>query len=101
TPIRATPAPSAATPVSAPAAPAEDEDETIRRLVAAHLKAIADGDIATYLRLCAPKVDLYDEGLQSHDSIRKTRQKLKERWPVYEISNVRDLSVRTTEKPDV
>jgi len=35
------------------------------------------------------------------DVIRKSRQKLKDRWPTYEITKVRDLSVRATEKPDV
>jgi ketosteroid isomerase-like protein len=89
-------APAAAAPTSATA-----DDETISRLVSAHLKAIADGDIETYLRLCAPKVELYDEGLQGHEFIRKSRQKLKDRWPVYEISNVRDFAVRATDRPDV
>lgn len=109
---RATPVPAAPVPVAAPApappppaapapaAVATGEEETIQKLVTAHLKSIADGDIATYLRLCASKVDLYDEGVQGHDSIRKSRQKLKDRWPSYEIANVRDLSIRATDKPD-
>ena len=104
-PMPAAPAPAPVTvaspPAPAPAAASGDEDEKIRALVAAHLKAIADGDIAAYLKLCAPKVDLYDEGVQGHETIRKTRQKLKERWPVYEITNVRDLTVRAADQPDV
>ncbi|MGB8170873.1 MAG: hypothetical protein WCF18_25435, partial [Chthoniobacteraceae bacterium] len=82
-------------------APTGDADALIFDRVAAHLKSISSGDIDTYLRLCAAKVDLYDEGMQSRDAIRKSRQKLKERWPVYEITNVRDVAVRATDKPDV
>ncbi len=109
-PPRATPAPVAVRPVEPPATapspvpaavPTGETDEVILRLVAAHLKSITDGDVDTYLRLCASKVDLYDEGMQTRDAIRKSRQKLKERWPVYEISNVRDLAVRDTDKSDV
>ena len=109
-PPRATPAPAPVRPVATPptapasipaAAPSADVDETILRLVAAHLKSISDGDVDTYLRLCASKVDLYDEGMQTRDAIRKSRQKLKERWPVYEISNVREVTVQPTDRPDV
>ena len=76
-------------------------ETAVRDLVNAHLKSISDGDIDAYLRLCAPKVDLYDEGMQSKESIRKSRQKLKDRWPVYEIVNVRDVAVRETAQPDI
>jgi hypothetical protein len=103
-PPRATPAPTPAPPPVAPAvAPdaATDSDEAILTLVNAQLKAITDGDIDAYLRLCAAKVDLYDEGVQSREAIRRSRQKLKERWPVYEISNIRDLAVRAAEQPGV
>ena len=100
---RATPAPVPVRPVApvAPTAAPDGTDEIILRLVAAHLKSISDGDVETYLRLCASKVDLYDEGMQTRESIRKSRQKLKERWPVYEISNVRDVTVSATDRPDV
>ncbi len=97
-PPRATPPPVAPPPVTAPVVVA---DAVILDRVSAHLKSISDGDVDTYLRLCAAKVDLYDEGMQSQDSIRRSRQKLKERWPVYEISNVRDLAVRDTDRPEV
>lgn len=97
-----TPRPAAVAPAPSEApAPATDSDETIRGLVAAHLKSISDGDIDAYLRLCAAKVDLYDEGMQSRESIRRSRQKLKERWPVYEISNIRDVVVRGTDQSEV
>ena len=101
-PPRATPAP---VPAPAPLEPAPaadgDADETIRALVAQHLKSIAGGDIDTYLRLCASKVDLYDEGMQSRESIRRSRQKLKERWPDYEISNVREVTIRSLDQSGV
>lgn len=97
-PPRATPAPA---PVSPPSDVPGDADETIRGLVATHLKAISDGDIDAYLRLCATKVDLYDEGMQTREAIRRSRQKLKERWPVYEISNVRDVGVRAADQSGV
>jgi hypothetical protein len=101
-PPRATPAPVAAPAPAVPVAAGGGEaDETILGLVSAHLKSISEGDIDAYLRLCAAKVDLYDEGMQSKDSIRRSRQKLKERWPVYEISNVREVAVRPTDKVDV
>jgi hypothetical protein len=101
-PPRATPAPAPVLPPVVPAPEAAgDSDDTILRLVAAHLKTISDGDIDAYLNLCAPKVDLYDEGMQSKDSIRHSRQKLKERWPVYEITNVRDVAVRPADQPGV
>ena len=101
-PVRATPPP-AATPAPAAAAPAApaDEEQSIRSLVNSYLQSIAASDISAYLRLCAPKVDYYDEGMQSHDGIRKIRQKQKDRWPAYEIANVREVSIRTTDKPGV
>jgi ketosteroid isomerase-like protein len=107
TPNPAPPMPPPTTPppraveVTAPTPTAGGEDEAIQALVAAHLKSISDGDIDAYLRLCAPKVDLYDEGVQSQDTIRRSRQKLKERWPIYKITNVRDLSVHAADKSDV
>lgn len=98
----ATPAPvPRAAPAPIPQASAEVEDDTIRELVAVHLQTIAEGDVTGFLRLLAPKVDLYDEGPRSQDTIRKARQKLKERWPNYVIANVRDLSVGPGDKPDV
>lgn len=113
-PVRvATPAPVVPEPPRAPvasvpapipppiAATAANTDEVIFDLLAAHLKSISDGDVDAYLRLCAAKVDLYDEGLQSRESIRRSRQKLKERWPIYEITNVRDIAVRPTDRADV
>lgn len=97
---RATPTPIPSVPSPAPA-PAPGSDEDILELVAAHLKSISDGDIDAFLRLCASKVDWYDEGMQSRESIRRSRKNLKERWPVYEIANVREVTVRPGEKADV
>lgn len=101
-PPRATPVPVPA-PIPPPVSPETpgDADQAILELVAAHLKSISDGDVDAYVRLCAAKVDFYDEGMQSRDTIRRTRQKLKERWPVYEITNVRDVAVRAGDKPEV
>lgn len=99
-PVRAIPPPIVATPAPAPAATGGG-DEAIQALVSAHLKAIEEGDIPNFLRLCAPKVDYYDEGILSHDGIRKIRQKQKDRWPVYDIANVRGLSVRGTNQEDL
>jgi len=98
---RATPAPAPIPPPTPATDAAGDSDENILRLVAAHLKTISDGDIDAFLRLCASKVDLYDEGMQTRESIRRSRQKLKERWPVYEISNVRTVAVRAVDQPGV
>jgi hypothetical protein len=80
---------------------AEAEDGAIRDLVSAHLKAISDGDLQAYVGLFAPKADYYDEGVQTPAGIRKSRGKLNERWPVYEISNVREVLVRATGDPAV
>jgi hypothetical protein len=85
------PAPEPAATISP--ATADPVETTIRERVQTHLQTLVDGDVASYLEICAPTVDLYEEGAKNHAAIRKSREQLRGRWPSYEISNVRDLKI--------
>jgi hypothetical protein len=105
---RATPAPVAppapvTAPETAPAAPSAEggssEETAVKSTVNDYLTAIADGNIGAYVELCAPSVEFYEDGTKTPAAIRKVRQQFKDRWPVYEIENVRDLSVKAADRP--
>ena len=103
-PTPSTPRPSA-TPLPSPPIiefpPATTLDaDTPEAVVKTYVQALMTVDPAAYLELCAPRVDFFDGGMQTHDRIRRDRQKLAERWPVYRVKNLRDISVGDAGKPE-
>ena len=106
TPPPSTPRP-LATPAPAPPSPtvkfqptAMAESETPEAVVKAYVQALMTADPAPYLQLCAPRVDFFDDGVQTHERIRRDRKNLAERWPIYRVQNVRDLAIEDTIDPE-
>ncbi len=93
-------------PTATPPPPAEirpvatADAETPEAVVKNYVQALMNADPAPYLQLCAPRVDFFDEGVQNHERIRRDRKSLTARWPVYQVQNVRDISVEDTANPE-
>jgi serine/threonine protein kinase len=98
---RSMPAPAAPPPATPSPTPETQRAPTANAgtpeaLVETYVEALMNADPAPYLQLCAPRVDFFDEGVQNHERIRRERKKLAERWPIYRVENVRDISVEDT-----